>query len=445
MNELNQPCEDHCESLALMTSGDLSDTACADLFRHLAECGGCRAYWQALQNDHLALVNFSRTLQGRVQAIEDSIVDKVLSGHEMQEPTRGRDTWWRWIMQTRSGRLLAGGSVAAAVLFLVLFIQDTSGPYLAWAEVFENARNATSCRFRAQDRDRRDNEAVKIYSDLGFAQETYEDGQLVESYAVDFMGRTVVHTVWPVRLAVKMELGEAMLQRYLEKNPSEMFDGLAELETEDLGRRRISGREVVGVGASGRDIVPDLMDHAEFELWADPQTRLPVRLDVTGRSDDGTMTKRVRFDNFEWNVPLTAQDFQPEIPSRFEVVSGIELEMDEPHAIDALRRIAVEIDRFPSTLAYEQLRRELWQRLGRRMLTPAVLPEIHRIRGACEFYGQLVRNGKQAIYFGDRVQPGEAERVLLRWQEEDGLYRVVFGDLRVETVTAEELVKLESH
>ena len=60
----------------------------------------------------------------------------------------------------------------------------------------------------------------------------------------------------------------------------------------------------------------------------------------------------------------------------------------------------------------EQLRRELWQRLGRRMLTPAVLPEIHRIRGACEFYGQLVRNGKQAIYFGDRVQPGEAERVL---------------------------------
>ena len=77
-------------------------------------------------------------------------------------------------MHTHSGRLVVGGSMVALILFLFLFVMDTSGPYQAWADVFENARQATSCRFRARDRDRRDTEAVKIYSDLGFAQETYE-------------------------------------------------------------------------------------------------------------------------------------------------------------------------------------------------------------------------------------------------------------------------------
>lgn len=196
----------------------------------------------------------------------------------------------------------------------------------------------------------------------------------MESYAIDFVDRTVVHTVWPMRLDVRLELGEAMLRRYLEKNPSEMFDGLAEVETEDLN----------------------------------------------------------------------SKDFQPEIPRRFEVIDGGVLEMDEEHAIEALHRIAAEIDHYPDTLAYEQLRRELWRTLGRRLLTAEVMPELHRIRGACEFFGKLVRDDRQAIYFGDRVQPGEAGHVLLRWQVEDNLYRVVFGDLQVRTVSAEELVALES-
>jgi len=444
MNEWNRPCEAFTESLALMTAGDLPDAECAELFRHLAGCGGCRAYWQALQDDHRALVAYSRSFQDRVRTLEDSVVGRILAGEESSAEAPGRDPWWRWIMKTRSGRMLAGGGVAAALLFLFLFLQDTSGPYQAWAEVFENARNATSCRFRARDRDRRDTEAVKVYSDQGFAQEVYEDGELVESFAVDFVGRTVVHTVWPVKLAVKMTLGEVLLQRYLDKNPSKMFDDLEGVETVDLGRRRIGGRQVVGVGVSGRDLVPDLMDSAEMELWADPETRLPVRLDVTGRSDDGSMTKRVRFDDFEWNMPLAAEVFQPEIPQRFEVVEGGVLEMDEEHTVEALRRIADVMDRYPGTLAYEQLRRELWRRLGRRMLTPGVLPEIHRIRGACEFFGKLVREDRQAVYFGDRIQPGESERVLMRWRVDDGLYRVIFGDLKAETVSAEELVELES-
>jgi hypothetical protein len=31
-------------------------------------------------------------------------------------------------------------------------------------------------------------------------------------------------------------------------------------------------------------IIPELMDDAEFELWADPDTKYPVRLDATGKS-----------------------------------------------------------------------------------------------------------------------------------------------------------------
>ena len=55
-----------------------------------------------------------------------------------------------------------------------------------------------------------------------------------------------------------------------------------------------------------------------------------------------------------------------------------------------------------------------------------------------------MRDDQKAVYFGDRVQPGESERVLMRWQVHGDQYRVVFGDLRVKTVSAEDLVELES-
>ena len=41
------------------------------------------------------------------------------------------------------------------------------------------------------------------------------------------------------------------------------------------------------------------------------------------------------------------------------------------------------------------------------------------------------------------LTPKDADKVLLRWKVSDKEYRVIFGDLHTQTVTAEKLAELE--
>ena len=58
-----------------------------------------------------------------------------------------------------------------------------------------------------------------------------------------------------------------------------------------------------------------------------------------------------------------------------------------------------------------------------------------------KFY--LGQTGKDPAYYGKTVTPKDTDKVLLRWKVSDNEYRVIFGDLHVETVTTEKLTELE--
>jgi hypothetical protein len=59
-------------------------------------------------------------------------------------------------------------------------------------------------------------------------------------------------------------------------------------------------------------------------------------------------------------------------------------------------------------------------------------------------YEYLVQSGRDVVYYGDSVDPQDSNAVLIQWKLSDGQYKVVFGDLREETVSAEELIKLQA-
>ncbi len=50
------------------------------------------------------------------------------------------------------------------------------------------------------------------------------------------------------------------------------------------------------------------------------------------------------------------------------------------------------------------------------------------------FYQKLANEQRDPEYFGATVKPGDKEAELLRWKLDDGRYRVIYGDLRAETV-----------
>ena len=60
------------------------------------------------------------------------------------------------------------------------------------------------------------------------------------------------------------------------------------------------------------------------------------------------------------------------------------------------------------------------------------------------FYAELVKADKDVAYYGDEVTSDDVDVVLMRWKISDDEYRVIFGDLATENVTAEELAELET-
>ena len=59
------------------------------------------------------------------------------------------------------------------------------------------------------------------------------------------------------------------------------------------------------------------------------------------------------------------------------------------------------------------------------------------------FYMLLVQDKKDPAYYGEIVTPDDLDQVLMRWKVSDNEYRVIFGGLHVETVTAGVLAELE--
>jgi len=66
------------------------------------------------------------------------------------------------------------------------------------------------------------------------------------------------------------------------------------------------------------------------------------------------------------------------------------------------------------------------------------------LAGISRFCEYLVHEGKDAEYYGDSVDPEDTGAVLMHWRLGDGDYRVIFNDLRVRTISAEELIKLQT-
>ena len=59
-------------------------------------------------------------------------------------------------------------------------------------------------------------------------------------------------------------------------------------------------------------------------------------------------------------------------------------------------------------------------------------------------YEHLVHQGKDVVYYGDTIDPEDGNAVLIQWKLSEGKYRVVFGDFRTKTVSAEELIELQA-
>jgi hypothetical protein len=164
---------------------------------------------------------------------------------------------------------------------------------------------------------------------------------------------------------------------------------------------------------------------------------------------------KIVMEQFELVPELETNYFKPNIPADYTLMTGIEgtdSKTSEEKAIQGLRAFAeITYGKYPSSLAIATAMTEAGKALKESGRDPNDEEEVNRMMSnmmsiptTCAFYAELVTENKDAAYYGDKVTAEDADSVLMRWKVSESQYRVIFGDLRTEDVTAEELAELEN-
>mgnify|MGYP000849123033 CR=1 FL=1 len=291
-------------------------------------------------------------------------------------------------------------------------------------------------------------------------------GQITEEQVYVLPEQKIMMTLTPAKKQYKRTvLDDAMLQKKKEEtnDPRMMIQRLLGCQYEDLGESVVDGFEVHGfqstdpafMGGSGE---------VDIKVWVDVKTRLPVRVDMNLKVGDQIETRCTSYD-FQWDVPVSAAEFTPVIPPDYTAgpADGMKaVSPTEQGAIEGLEFCVEFTGKYLRSLdlgdlmntmksfaesqtpAAKKLQEELAQIKSQEEQMAKSMEIVRPIHSLTMFYMMLSQERKEPAYYGNVVQPGDKALVLMRWKTGDNEYRVIFGDLHVETVDAETLAALEA-
>jgi hypothetical protein len=274
-------------------------------------------------------------------------------------------------------------------------------------------------------------------------------------------------TIMPqLKRYLRIEYDEGMAQRMREQDmgPSAIVELAMGQGYESLGRSTIDGVEVEGFRSMNDKVMSAIADQSNVTIYVDVRTQLPVRMEIDAQTEEGVHTHTAMYD-FQWNVMVDAAEFNPVIPDDYTPIAGgaaIRLPaMDEGTALEGLGLYLELTGRYPEKLDMMNLLQSITDpESGEGSLFTRLQqmnqdrPEEERIMAMVEvmmpiqaigtFYALLVAEDKDPAYYGQYVTPVETDQVLMRWKVSDNEYRVIFGNLQVENVTADVLAELEA-
>jgi hypothetical protein len=241
-----------------------------------------------------------------------------------------------------------------------------------------------------------------------------------------------------------------------------VFGGLGEYrgKAEPIpGSKEIRGVRAEGFTVPWTTVVgDDTHANAKVEVWVDPATSLPVRVDLLGM--DPWISFVMRFEDFHWG-PQDPALFDASPPAGYAKMPTMDVRADEitQYVKDGLSIFAkYNNGKYPAVkyvYGHEQgeaLRSLMgmpkdalgWARSEDPSWYKTKEGEFGYGSYCLSWIGTIQQDFGDAVYNGKTVAPKDAAKVLVRWQLDDGDYRVIFGDLSSDTVPADRLRELES-
>jgi hypothetical protein len=257
--------------------------------------------------------------------LRDQLLAHALREQEQSqetEPAVSRPAIRRMIMKNSMVKLgIAAVIIAVLGIGIVEFLGTGGTSGVVWAEVAKNVEASPGVIFRTRDTGSRDPKddwpnAYKITwrSPAVTRTDRYRNGQIYRVLYYNLDAKTEIFVAHDVKTYHKEALSDEKVQRARADKPWTDPQGLINLalsvQHHALGQKTIDGVLCEGIEATGPD-------GSTGRLWVGVETRYPVLVEIEG-VDKGGIRHTGTVDQFRWNVDLSAEGVEPEVPAGYQ-------------------------------------------------------------------------------------------------------------------------------
>ena len=400
---------------------------------HLKDCHLCQAEVKQLTNLQERLVR-----NGRAAAqsdLENEVLNRIVREQNVRLKAANKASAGlklrRLIMRSSVTRMAAAAVIIVAVL---IGIQQFGSGTVTFAKVVEPILNA---RTLILDMIVGDEETGPVIHDVIVDQRIRRvisrqehvvniiDPESAKMLTLHTEGKIAAHS----DIQGSLQEGTRDYVAFLRKIITDLKDN-PDFKAKELGEKEIDGQKVVGFLAG------------EFTIWADAETALPVRIEVESPQLSAI------FKNFQFNVPveelesLVSMDVPDGYTEQKKVFDmGTSTEQDLVECLRIWSELLLD-GNFPEAIGMEELMKQLPQ-IEAKLGESVASAEEGTQKGMTLGKGVLFEMSlKDKHYAGNGVKLGEADKAIF-WYLPEGAetYRVIYGDLSVKDVAAENLPK----
>ncbi|MHC4434922.1 MAG: LolA family protein, partial [Planctomycetota bacterium] len=234
-------------------------------------------------------------------------------------------------------------AAAAVILVLVsvamLLLWQGAGPGVALAEVLTKIEQITAYTYEISITRTRPGQSETGKKSTGTAWILRDHGMRATTETVDPNGESTSQEVYILlqkKIAVMVEpqkksydrykLNDTMIERLKEQygDPRSMIKEMLNCEYTSLGQSVINGVNVEGFQTTDPAYSKaSAFGQTDVKVWVDVETQLPVRSEIFIVEEvDGEVRRHRILDNYQWNVPVDAARFEPNIPDDYTTRSG---------------------------------------------------------------------------------------------------------------------------
>jgi len=366
----------------------------------------------------------------------DRILDNVMQALDESEKQKAGATApdiWRTIMKSPITKIAAAILVIAGVLIVMHFV-GLSTSTITFADVIQPILNAQTAELDIIVGEEGDGPV--IHDMVKGSRIRRKIGDIENVAIIDLEASKVLSLDPSNKIAVYVNLQNFPIHsNYLER----LRNLVAELENdpkftvEQLGQREVDGCQTIGFLAKS--------SRTEVEIWADSRTALPIRIERRQPNF------KIIFKNIEFDVQMDEALFSTEIPEGYtQLQNQIDLTgSTEEDFIEGLRMFAQADGVFPEDVSVEYYLKntlKLGKTIEALAKDDAQAMELGMKLGRHMAFLRFFKGEDKWHYAGNGVKLGDADTAIF-WYRPEGseTYRVIYGDLRVEDVSPENLPK----